>query len=357
MTILHHRFFQYMLFPVSLVYGFIVWLRNLSYDLGIFKTYRVEQSTVISVGNISVGGTGKTPVIQLLTSQLKQRNVNVAVLSRGYGRLSKGTRIVSDGKSILGNARDCGDEPVLLARRLKGVPVVVEGDRYKGARFIVEQFCPDVILLDDAFQHRRLHRDFDIVLVDARVGFGGEFLLPAGFLREPVSSLKRAHVIWLTRIDQAHELKRIVARIDAVSNVAKIESVHEAEALVSCSTGEMKLLSQLRSKRVLLFSGIGHPDSFERTVTNFKPCLVGHVRFSDHHRYRRSDIDRILKMGEMLHADFIVTTEKDFVKVVEWTQEYPMLYYLLISVKITGGTGLDTSKLAELFIQTDDSEN
>ncbi|MFZ5517006.1 MAG: tetraacyldisaccharide 4'-kinase [Candidatus Zhuqueibacterota bacterium] len=357
MTIFHHKFFQYALYPFSLVYGLVVWLRNRCYDLGLFKTYRVEQCTVISVGNISVGGTGKTPVIQLLASLIKQRKKKVAVLSRGYGRQSKGTRIVSDGNKILGNARDCGDEPVLLAQRLEGVPVVVEGDRYKGAQFIVEQFSPDVILLDDAFQHRRLHRDFDIALVDARVGFGGEFLLPAGFLREPVSSLKRADLIWLTRTDQSGELTSIIGRIETVTKVAKIESVHEATALVSCSTGEALSLSQLLNKRVLLFSGIGHPDSFELTVAGFKPNLVGHVRFSDHHRYRRSDIDMIVKMGETSEADFIVTTEKDFVKIVDWVQEYPMLYFVAISIKITGGTGLGTSTLRELFIQTSDSEN
>jgi len=192
MNIFNNKFYQFLLYPFSLIFKLITWIRNRLYDKNIFRSLKANQCKIISVGNISVGGTGKTPVIRFLADYLKEMGFKVAILSRGYRRKSKGTIIVSDGNETLANLQQAGDEPYLLARQLDSIPVIVEADRYKGARFIQDNFQPDVILLDDAFQHRRLHRDLDIVLVDASVGFGRGFLLPAGFLREPISSLKRA---------------------------------------------------------------------------------------------------------------------------------------------------------------------
>lgn len=352
---MNHRFFQYVLFPFSLIFGFIVRVRNLCYDRRIFRSFKIEGCTVISVGNISAGGTGKTPVIKFLALYLKEQNLKVAILSRGYGRKSKGTVIVSDGENINSDSSQSGDEPLLLARQLRGIPVVVEADRYKGARLILEQFRPDVILLDDGFQHRRLARDFDIALVDASVGFGREFLLPAGFLREPVSSLKRADLIWLTRTDQSKNVQALNERIREVTDVEIVESVHEADALISARTGDIHSLDFLRDKKAFLFSGIANANSFERTVKNYSPQTVQHIQFSDHYKYSRADIDKIVQKSNEAGADLIVTTEKDFVKLADFTGDWENVFYLTINIKITGGTPLEKTTFNEIFSQNSSS--
>ena len=350
MTILNHRFLQYLLFPFSLIYGLVVWVRNICYDHQIFQCFKVEKCKVISVGNISVGGTGKTPVIKFLALHLKEKGVKITVLSRGYGRKTKGTIVVSDGNKIICDSNESGDEPLLLARQLSGIPVVVEADRYKGARFILEQFRPDVILLDDGFQHRRLFRDFNIALVDASVGFGREFLLPAGFLREPVKSLKRADLIWLTRTDQASDLQSLIRRIRKVSDKEIVESVHEADGLFLAGTGEVQPLKFIRNKNVLLFSGIANADSFKRTVKNFGPGMVQHIRYSDHFEYKKQDIDRIVQKSNEIGAELIITTEKDYVKLADFIEYCTDLFYLTINIKITGGTSLSKTKMSDLFV-------
>lgn len=349
MTIFDHRLLKYILYPFSVLYGLIVRVRNFCYDFDVLRTTKIENCRVISVGNISVGGTGKTPVIKYLALYLKKKNLNVAVLSRGYGRKSIGTRIVSDGNTILCDFLESGDEPMLLARQLKGVPVVVEADRSKGARFIVEQFRPDVILLDDGYQHRRLARDFNIALVDASVGFGSEFLLPAGFLREPVSSLNRADLIWLTRVDQAETVQPLIHRIGKVADKKIIKSVHHANGIVSAKNGRFHAVEFIQNKKVVLFSGIANTDSFENTVTSLGAELLYHARYSDHHLYNKQDLKSIEQKSRALDAEMILTTEKDFVKLAGLTDGWFNLYYVSININIIGEMDLEQTGLCKIF--------
>jgi tetraacyldisaccharide 4'-kinase len=258
----------------------------------------------------------------------------VAILSRGYRRGSKGTVIVSDGTKILVGLKDAGDEPYLLANQLKKIPVVVEADRYKGALTIQEQFRPDIILLDDAFQHRRIQRDLDIVLVDASVGFGWGLLLPAGFLREPIHSLKRSNLIWLTRVDQAKNVNKIVEKVRRYSPGPVIASEHRATEVIQGNTGTCYELSFLKNKRILLFSGIANPGSFEKTVIGLGGKVVHHQLFPDHYQYLQSDITKIIKKGEKQNANIILTTEKDFVRIKNLIHNVSNIYYLTIEIQI-----------------------
>jgi len=312
----------------------MIWFRNKLYEKKFYRSLKIENSKVISVGNISVGGTGKTPVIKFLAVYLKGMGFKVAILSRGYRRKSKGTLVVSDGKKILERLDRAGDEPYLLARQLKDIPVVVESDRYKGTLFIQKKFQPEVILLDDGYQHRRLYRNLDIVLVDASVGFGRGFLLPAGFLREPISSLKRADLIWLTRIDQSKDFANLINKVRQSSSSPIVTSEHRAIEIIQANTGNQYALSYLNRKRVFLFSGIANPASFEKTVSNLGAKVVCHLKFADHYHYRNIDIKKIIPKAENLHVDFILTTEKDYVRIIDFIPILKKIYYLTIEIRI-----------------------
>ncbi|MDZ7263017.1 MAG: tetraacyldisaccharide 4'-kinase [candidate division KSB1 bacterium] len=333
MTIFENKLWQRAWFPLSLGYALIIRLRNLFYDKKIFKSYQIERARVISVGNIAVGGTGKTPTIEFLAHRLQAMGHRVAVLSRGYGRQSRGRLIVSDGNQLLVPANLAGDEPTLLAHHLPGVPIVVDKDRYQAAKFIEQNFGSEIILLDDGFQHRRLQRDLDIVLIDATRGFGAGLLLPAGFLREPISSLKRSHLIWLTRIDQALGYQQLIETIRRHTMVPILTSYHEPRLLIHAWSGQPTELTALRHQRVLLFSGIAHPVAFERTVRDCGAQIVDHVKFPDHHAYSRENLQHIMARSGQLTAALIVTTEKDYVRLKHHlTAEFSSMFYIRIEI-------------------------
>ena len=187
-----------LLYPFSILYGFIIVIRNLFFDIGIFKTRKVNVP-VISIGNITAGGTGKTPIVEYLTQYFLEQNHKVAVISRGYKRKTKGTVVVSDGKLLIYNASECGDEPLQIASKFPEAIIIVDENRYRAAKLAEEKFKCDIILMDDGFQHRNLHRDFDVVVIDVTKPPNKEGLLPSGFKREPLSSLKRADAIIFSR--------------------------------------------------------------------------------------------------------------------------------------------------------------
>jgi len=307
---------------------------------------KIKTCKIISVGNISVGGTGKTPVVKFLATYFHNLGFSVAVLSRGYGRRSKGSVIVSNGEQILACLADSGDEPLLLARQLNNIPLLVEVDRYKGALLIQKHFKSDIILLDDGFQHRRLHRDLDIVLIDASVGFGNGLLLPAGSLREPVSSLKRSDLVWLTRVKHTTNLDPLINEIRKYCSYPILKSNHQATEIILAGTDNRLALSNLNQKNVFLFSGIANPTSFERTVTNLGAKIVGHLTFSDHYLYNKKDINKICYNAKIANADLILTTEKDFVRIVDRIENLPKIYYLTIEIRIDNDIEVLKEKLS-----------
>ncbi len=346
MNIFENKIIQIIFFPISIVYGFTIRIRNFCYDSGIFSIKKIDTCKILSVGNISVGGTGKTPVVKFLADLLHRSGVKVAILSRGYGRKSKGTVIVSNGKEILANIDDSGDEPLLLAKQLRSIPVVVEADRYKGALLIAKKFSPDVILLDDAYQHRRIFRDLNIAIIDASQGFGNGYLLPAGFLREPITSLKRADLIWYTRIDQEKDFVRLQKIVHKVTTVPKITSSYAPVKLIQMNTKEQFNLPFLRSKNVLLVSGIANHTSFENTVIEMGADVVHHLKFSDHHHYRVNDIKKIISTFHSINAEIILTTEKDYYRLAELVQNLTDFFYLEIEIKIEAGYETLVNKLS-----------
>ncbi|RMF09436.1 MAG: tetraacyldisaccharide 4'-kinase [Candidatus Neomarinimicrobiota bacterium] len=291
------------------LYGGSISLRNLLYDSGI-KQARAVDLPVLSVGNLTVGGTGKTPVVIALAQELARRGWHPAILSRGYGRTSRGTIQLSTGSGTPSQSwQDVGDEPYLMALSCPDIPVVVDEDRVRGARYIQTHLEADLVILDDAFQHRRLHRDCDIVLLSAGDSRDRYRLLPGGRLREPLSSLRRAHVIFLTKTNLfpvPPEIRRFLASVQKPAFQLEVltESPRPLETSRRFTPG----------KSALLVSGIGDPASFEQTVRSLSIEIREHLLFRDHRAYTDADVRRIETAFHRSGADYILTTEKDAVR-------------------------------------------
>jgi len=325
--------------PLSWLYGLVVGIRNLLFDVGVLRTTAVDVP-VISVGNMTAGGTGKTPLAERIVEYLLQRGLRVAVVSRGYGRHSRGVIIVSDGKSIRVEANQGGDEPVQIARKYPGVCVVVGERRVEAARTAVRDLKANVIVLDDGFQHRYLKRDLDIVVVDARKDLRDEPMLPAGKRREPLRGLRRADIVALSKvefdtIDWSERVRRWFGG-PVVAFRHAITSVHRA-------TDHTELApSEYRRKAAIAFSGIGDHRNFVTGLEHEGFRIVGDVRFRDHHIYTISDIEKLSALQRSSHADIIVTTEKDIARLLvkgavkEAIDKVP-LDYVRVTVELVGG--------------------
>ena len=302
-----------MLLPLSWLYGAIVAARNLLYDKHLLRVRKISVP-VISVGNISAGGTGKTPFVLELVSILKNLGKKPAVVSRGYGRKSKGFQVVSNGRQKCAEAITAGDEPALLAEKLRNVPVVVDEERARGAQKALELFTPNVIVLDDGFQHRALFRDCDIVLMTADELAGRSFLLPAGYRREPFRSLSRATVLVVSKckdLDQFEEAARGLRREFQVPIIGLRTVVGEIRRFGS---EEEVVQNTLRGQKAIAFSGIADASSFNRTLEELGLNVIAHHRFGDHHWYTVGDVKKIKQSFQHLQAEVLVTTEKDMVR-------------------------------------------
>lgn len=292
-----------LLYPLSVVYGLGVRTRALLYRLGVLPSYSLPRK-IVSVGNITAGGTGKTPVTIFLAEFFSRSGRKVAVLSRGYRRSSKGAAIVSDGRDIFLGPDEAGDEPYLMASRLKGVPVVVCADRVEGGRLLIEKFSPDVIILDDAYQHLRLRRDINIALIDSAEGFGPGYLLPRGVLREPVAALKRADIALVKGGVPDAAVSEALKRY----SVPSMAFTYRPKALYGINTGEELPVSFLAGKKVVPVCGIANPRSFLETLAGLGALSESPLVFTDHHAYDEKDIAAIEKAAT---GALVITTEKD----------------------------------------------
>ncbi|MDO8426987.1 MAG: tetraacyldisaccharide 4'-kinase, partial [Deltaproteobacteria bacterium] len=288
---------------LSSVYSSGVRLRSFLYGSGIYRAKRLP-CRVISVGNLTVGGTGKTPVAIHIAEFLKKNNARVAILSRGYKGSTKGVTAVSDGKNILTGPKEAGDEPYLMAERLKGVPVVIGADRYKAGLFAIENFSPDFIILDDGFQHIRLARDLNILLIDSIEGFGNGHLLPRGILREPVEAVKRADMIMVKGGASKDDLKRFDKPV--------FEFSYKPIALRDINNNIEAGLGFITGRKVLAIAGIASPSSFFKSLAELNADIIKTLSFPDHHDYIQSDINEIRARSR--GAELIIATEKDGVK-------------------------------------------
>lgn len=371
---------RFLLIPLSWLYGLIVSIRNRLYAVGVLKARRLP-CRVISVGNIAVGGTGKTPAVIAIAKHLQQENIRVAILLRGYRRASRErVTIVSDGERVCATLKESGDEAYMLARHLKGIPIVVGRQRYQAGRVALERFDVDVLLLDDGFQHRQLARDVDILTIPVGGDLAGsvegrkdeapivpssvlpfqygEKLLPAGTLREPWTALRRAGIILLTHTDAVDMLRltknatpkprtrfqmlknrrafsalsmlkaRVLDQTKATlqqlaPNALILESVHRPVRLYPLvpkhdfeETELLHIAKTFEGKRILAVCGVGNPDAFAATLRRYSPARIALLAFPDHHVYTEADMAEIDAAFQASQSDLIVTTQKDEQKLV-----------------------------------------
>jgi tetraacyldisaccharide 4'-kinase len=289
------------------------WLKFQAYHRDWLAVKRLP-CRVISIGNLTLGGTGKTPMVEVVAGLLQQERQRVGILSRGYGgSVQEAITVVSDGEKCLVSPDIAGDEPVLLAERLPGIPVIVGRDRYAAGMLAVERFGVSVIVLDDGFQHIRLARDLDILLLDAARPFGNGRLFPRGDLRESPAALARAHAIVFTRWDP--DSARPTSALELPQPPPPIfYSQHQPLDLRVFDDGRILPLTALKGRRVLAFCGIGIPDHFRQMLQRLEAEVVTYTAFPDHHSFTRSELEQLVQRAKDCGAEILVTTEKDGVR-------------------------------------------
>jgi tetraacyldisaccharide 4'-kinase len=308
--------------------------RNRRYDTGRAEVVRV-QAPVVSVGNLTLGGTGKTPMVEWLARWFRARDVRVTLVSRGYGA-QQGAR---------------NDEALELEQRLPDVPHLQDADRAAAAAMAIEEFAAQLILLDDGFQHRRLARDLDIVLLDASEPFGYGHVFPRGLLREPLRGLQRAQVVVLSRADMVDASRRTdiwsaVARY--APHAARVEVRHAPQSLLATGGAEQPIAT-LAGQRVAAFCGIGNPAGFRHTLTGCGLQLAALREFPDHHSYSRADVESLRDWAEEQEASAVICTHKDLVKVGLQSLGRKPLWALTIGLEITSGQAALEASLLPLL--------
>ncbi len=322
----------------ELLYRAAVALRNALYDAGVLRARRLP-CAVVGIGNLTVGGTGKTPLTSLLAGTLRDAGYRVGVVSRGYRRRGgRSPLLVSDGRSILADADAAGDEPYLIARDTPAVAVAVGADRARAAEALLRAVPCEVIVVDDAFQHRGMARDLDLLLVDGRDPWGNGRMLPLGPLREPPSAVSRADALVVTRSE---------GRCPAA--LTPILERHNPKAALFLgrtrprgfvrSDGESLAPASLKGMTAYAFSGIARPDRFEDDLRSLGVRVAGAWRFSDHHRFGRRDLEEVARRARALAAEVLVTTEKDLVRIAR-PPDGPPLYALVQEIVFPDGPDL-----------------
>ena len=312
------------LYAFSLVYEQLVNIKLLAYKIGISSRQNLS-CYVISLGNITVGGTGKTPTAQKLARDIRDMGYRVVILNRGYRAKWHGeVGIVSDGKQLHMDAAEAGDEAYMLAKHLPNVPVLIGAQRAVTGQYAIEHFGAEVAILDDGYQHWQLVRDMDILLVDAVNVFGNGHLLPRGTLRESMSHISRADVCLMTKVDQAANgsceyIRETVHKYNEKAQI--VESIHQPRCFIPIANwyvdlaGEGVDVNNINGKRVMAVSAIGNPASFERTLKDLGAIIIESLRYPDHHEYTMTEMQDVLQQADAQGAEAIVITEKDAVKI------------------------------------------
>jgi tetraacyldisaccharide 4'-kinase len=323
----------------AIPYGMVVRLRTFLYDWGWFDQRRLPV-LVLSVGNLTLGGTGKTPVVIVLADWLLAQGKRVAILSRGYRRTSTTQYLlVSNGEHLLVGPQEAGDEPFLIAQRCPRAIVAVGADRYELGDWVLDRFPIDCLILDDGFQHRGLYRDVNLLLVDATDAAGLAALVPAGRLREPLQAAARATAIIVTRADVQTQVNEVCRRLQATlgSMPDPIQTVFRPEILVSVMTGVSKPISWSKGKTALLCSGVGHAGSFRALVERIGIRILDEVAYVDHHAYTSQDVERLRARAAELKAELVVTTEKDVCKLATLLQPVDNWWAVRLTTQVTVG--------------------
>lgn len=311
--------------------------REWLYARGVLKS-RALPCPVVSVGNLTVGGTGKTPAVEIAVQTLSSLGHRPGVVSRGYGRRTRGIQIVADTASIRLDADEAGDEPFLLARRLPGVPVLVGGNRYDAARLALERFGLTAIVLDDAFQHRTLAKSLEIVMARAKNPWGNGRLLPAGPLREPLAALGRADLVVATGAVQPADAGAVVAAVNEhAPGVPVLTAVFLPAECWQASRMRPVPLAELNGRRLAAFAGIASPAAFAATLESAGVQVAEFTRFADHHWFTPAEVAVLDGRAADLRVDGLITTEKDWVRLRKLPLPRCPLYVLSIRLVLTSG--------------------
>ncbi|MFA5139488.1 MAG: tetraacyldisaccharide 4'-kinase [Elusimicrobiota bacterium] len=331
---------RWLLSLCAFVYGLGVALRNILYSLKLLPTRKLGSRTVC-IGNLTVGGTGKTTAVLLAANTLRRKGVKAAILTRGYGRLraKREVQVLVDKTTV--SWKETGDEPWMMHQSLRGadIPILISPDRVKAGETALFYYKPRVLLLDDGFQHRRLRRDLDIVLISAIDPFGGGRLLPYGDLREPLSALKRAGMVIITHADQveASRVEKIRAVVSAAAPSAELlEAVHRPDFIFDLKRNERHRLSHVKGKAIASLCGIGNPKSFEALLEAVEARVAQAWRYPDHHPYTLEEMRSIEELGKGMP---VVTTFKDFPRFPQgWEDALPGdVLALAVRMEITSG--------------------
>jgi len=346
--------FRAFLFSLSRLYRGVVQLRLTLYSERMLRQ-RMLGCLVVSVGNLTVGGTGKTPVVEVFAKTLAANGRTVAILSRGYRSKKRPLleriknfflkktddippRLVSDGENLLLDSELAGDEPYMLASNLPGVMVVVDKDRVKAGKYAIRELGADTLILDDGFQYLRFKPRINICLIDSTNPFHNHHVLPRGLLREPIKNLRRADYIFLTKSNgspKLRHLKQFIRRHNASAEI--IECTHRPKYLLNIENREREDIGLLNGKKVAAISGIARPESFEEFLLELGSELVHTEQFIDHHRYSKKELEKFIKKSITKGADMIVTTEKDAVRFPELINVGIPIYYLRVEIDILSG--------------------
>ena len=338
---------------LSVIFALLVQLRLWLFKHRIFRPHTLG-CQVISIGNLTVGGTGKTPIVEIFARTLQKSGRKVAILSRGYKKdeaplltriVDKLTfrervippRVVSDGERLLLDSALSGDEPYMLASNLKDVVVIVDKDRVKAGAWAINKFGCDTLILDDGFQYLKLKHRLDIVLVDRTNPFGNWRMLPRGILREPVRNIKRAGFIFITKSngDGAGELKQTLRKYNSEAEI--VECRHSPKYLKNVYANEEQPLEFLKDRNIAAISGIARPKGFEEVLTSLGAKVIYHKRYADHHRYTQQEVIDTINRGIQRGAEIIVTTEKDAVR-FPWIERRDVpVYYLRVEIEMLSG--------------------
>jgi tetraacyldisaccharide 4'-kinase len=343
-----------LLLPFAWLYALAIMLRNKLFDWGVLRSESVGVP-VISVGNLTVGGTGKTPLVEFVVRLLIEKKKRVAVVSRGYKRKSSGVVVVADGKRVFVDADAGGDEAVQIAMKFREAIVVVGEQRVDAARKAVE-LGAEVIVLDDGFQHRYLKRELDIVVVDSTNDISRDAVLPAGRLREPVSGLKRASVVAFSKFDETIVGQfNLDEKLDAKFSGSFIKYRYKVIGVKRANDDGAASLDVVRTMSLLAFSGIGKHEAFLAGLSKNKFVSVSDLRFPDHHRYTEEDIAMLASFGTAMRVDACITTEKDVVRLrangelaKKLFDEVPV-FYLQIEVDVLEGKDELLSRIENLL--------
>jgi tetraacyldisaccharide 4'-kinase len=352
-NITHNKLTRALLWAPFKLYELAVRLRVAAYETAYLKPKRLD-ATVISVGNLTLGGTGKTPLVQYIARYLKSEDHRVAILTRGYARKSSGMRVLNDPAKrgevdSSSSYLEFGDEPLMLARLLPDVPIVVNKDRYEAGRRAEQSFGSDVLVLDDGYQHLSLARDLNILLIDATDTFGGFEMPPFGRLREPLYGLKRADAVIVTRADRAFDeaQTQAIIRHYCGDGVPVMYFYSGITALRHLATNEVYEITNFAGWNVAVACGIGNPQAFSDDVLQVGISIVSEKFFRDHHAFTQADLDEITRAAKEAGADAILTTEKDAVRLEGLTHGDIPLYAAQLELQSD-----DEVKLKSLLLRT-----